>query len=101
MHRKASLQNATSDSDLIRLRTSVRGPQISHNLIDMKLDPLIAVPPSEIDIIAPCKLIDRTHNVTEKVTQVRFLTHTVAGWKSLVSKMHCDLRVCFIESEVF
>uniref|UniRef100_A0A8B9H2T5 Voltage-gated inwardly rectifying potassium channel KCNH2 n=1 Tax=Astyanax mexicanus TaxID=7994 RepID=A0A8B9H2T5_ASTMX len=25
---------------------------------------------SEIDIIAPCKLIDRTHNVTEKVTQV-------------------------------
>lgn len=70
MHRKASLQNATSDSDLIRLRTSVRGPQISHNL-DMKPDPLIAVPPSEIDIIAPCKLIDRTHNVTEKVTQVR------------------------------
>ncbi|XP_048020271.1 potassium voltage-gated channel subfamily H member 2a isoform X1 [Megalobrama amblycephala] len=70
MHRKASLQNATSDSDLIRLRTSVRGPQISHNLIDVKLDPLIAVPPSEIDIIAPCKLIDRTHNVTEKVTQV-------------------------------
>ncbi|XP_077083245.1 potassium voltage-gated channel subfamily H member 2a isoform X2 [Siphateles boraxobius] len=69
MHRKASLQNATSDSDLVRLRTSVRGPQISHNL-DMKPDPLIAVPPSEIDIIAPCKLIDRTHNVTEKVTQV-------------------------------
>ncbi|KAG1969559.1 potassium voltage-gated channel subfamily H [Pimephales promelas] len=69
MHRKASLQNATSDSDLIRLRTSVRGPQMPHNL-DMKPDPLIAVPPSEIDILAPCKLIDRTHNVTEKVTQV-------------------------------
>nr|XP_055058218.1 potassium voltage-gated channel subfamily H member 2a isoform X1 [Misgurnus anguillicaudatus] len=69
MHRKASLQNA-SDSDLNRLRTSVRTPQITHNLIDMKPDPLIAVPPSEIDIIAPCKLIDRTHNVTEKVTQV-------------------------------
>ncbi|KAL0200606.1 hypothetical protein M9458_003793, partial [Cirrhinus mrigala] len=69
MHRKASLQNATSDSDLIRLRTSVQGPRISHNLIDMKPDPLIAVPPGEIDIIAPCKLIDRTHNVTEKVTQ--------------------------------
>lgn len=98
MHRKASLQNATSDSDLIRLRTSVRGPQISHNL-DMKTDPLIAVPPSEIDIIAPCKLIDRTHNVTEKVTQVRFFTHTVAGWKSIVSKKHCDLlRMCFIKN---
>uniref|UniRef100_A0A672RY72 Voltage-gated inwardly rectifying potassium channel KCNH2 n=1 Tax=Sinocyclocheilus grahami TaxID=75366 RepID=A0A672RY72_SINGR len=70
MHRKASLHNATSDSDLIRLRTSVQGPRISHNLMDMKPDPLIAVPPGEIDIIAPGKLIDRTHNVTEKVTQV-------------------------------
>ncbi|XP_016128846.1 potassium voltage-gated channel subfamily H member 2-like [Sinocyclocheilus grahami] len=70
MHRKASLQNATSDSDPIRLRTSAQGPRISHTLIDMKPDPLIAVPPGEIDIIAPCKLIDRTHNVTEKVTQV-------------------------------
>ncbi|XP_016334241.1 potassium voltage-gated channel subfamily H member 2-like, partial [Sinocyclocheilus anshuiensis] len=69
MHRKASLQNATSDSDPIRLRTSAQGPRISHTLIDMKPDPLIAVPPGEIDIIAPCKLIDRTHNVTEKVTQ--------------------------------
>lgn len=72
MHRKASLQNATSDSDLNRLRNSVRAAQLAHTLIDMKTDPLIAVPPSEIDIIAPCKLIDRTHNVTEKVTQVRF-----------------------------
>ncbi|XP_052471725.1 potassium voltage-gated channel subfamily H member 6-like [Carassius gibelio] len=70
MHRKASLQNATSESDLIRLRTSVQGPRISQGLIDIKPDPLIAVPPGEIDIIAPCKLIDRTHNVTEKVTQV-------------------------------
>ncbi|XP_051557012.1 potassium voltage-gated channel subfamily H member 6-like isoform X1 [Myxocyprinus asiaticus] len=70
MHRKASLQNATSDSDLFRLRTSVRASQITHNLIDIKPDPLITVPASEIDIIAPCKLIDRTHNVTEKVTQV-------------------------------
>uniref|UniRef100_A0A9J7YND7 Voltage-gated inwardly rectifying potassium channel KCNH2 n=1 Tax=Cyprinus carpio carpio TaxID=630221 RepID=A0A9J7YND7_CYPCA len=70
MHSKASLQNATSDPDLIRLRTSAQGPRISHTLIDIKPDPLIAVPPGEIDIIAPCKLIDRTHNVTEKVTQV-------------------------------
>ncbi len=70
MHCKASLQNSTSDSDIIRLRTSNQGPRISNTLIDMKPDPLIAVPPSEIDIITPCKLIDRTHNVTEKVTQV-------------------------------
>ncbi|XP_057188977.1 potassium voltage-gated channel subfamily H member 2a [Triplophysa rosa] len=70
MHCKASLQNATSDSDLNRLRNSVRAAQLAHNLIDIKQDHLIAVPPSEIDIIAPCKLIDRTHNVTEKVTQV-------------------------------
>ncbi|XP_056599168.1 potassium voltage-gated channel subfamily H member 2a [Triplophysa dalaica] len=71
MHLKASLQNATSDSDLNRLRNSVRAAQLAHNnLIDIKQDHLIAVPPSEIDIIAPCKLIDRTHNVTDKVTQV-------------------------------
>ncbi|KAA0719172.1 Potassium voltage-gated channel subfamily H member 2 [Triplophysa tibetana] len=70
MHLKASLQNATSDSDLNRLRNSVRAAQLAHNnLIDIKQDHLIAVPSSEIDIIAPCKLIDRTHNVTDKVTQ--------------------------------
>ncbi|XP_030630554.1 potassium voltage-gated channel subfamily H member 2a [Chanos chanos] len=70
MMNKASMPNSTSDSDLIRFRSFSRIPQITSSFTDVKPDPLIAVPPSEIDIIAPCKLIDRTHNVTEKVTQV-------------------------------
>ncbi|XP_051552745.1 potassium voltage-gated channel subfamily H member 6-like isoform X2 [Myxocyprinus asiaticus] len=89
MHRKASLQNATSDSDLIRFRTSVRASQITHNLIDIKPDPLITVPASEIDIIAPCKLIDRTHNVTEKVTQVLSLgADVLPEYKLQASRIH-------------
>lgn len=63
--------NSTSDSDLMRYRTISKIPQITLNFVDFKPDPLIALPPGEMDIIAPCKLIDRTHNVTEKVTQVR------------------------------
>ncbi|XP_062872365.1 potassium voltage-gated channel subfamily H member 2a [Trichomycterus rosablanca] len=70
MQCKASLPNSTSDSDLIRFRMLNRGPVATHNLNDFKPDPLVTLPSSEIDIIAPCKLIDRTHNVTEKVTQV-------------------------------
>lgn len=70
MHRKASLPNSTSDSDLIRFRMVNTSPIATHNLIDFKPDPLVTLPSSEIDIITPCKLIDRTHNVTEKVTQV-------------------------------
>ena len=66
-----SILNSTSDSDLMRYRTISKIPQITLNFVDFKADPLIALPPGEMDIIAPCKLIDRTHNVTEKVTQVR------------------------------
>uniref|UniRef100_A0A4W4HDI8 Voltage-gated inwardly rectifying potassium channel KCNH2 n=1 Tax=Electrophorus electricus TaxID=8005 RepID=A0A4W4HDI8_ELEEL len=62
--------NSTSDSDLIRFRLLNTSPAATHNLIDFKPDPFVTLPSSEIDIIAPCKLIDRTHNVTEKVTQV-------------------------------
>ncbi|KAL6471241.1 hypothetical protein MHYP_G00198910 [Metynnis hypsauchen] len=69
MRRKGSMPNSTSDSDLMRFRTLNTGPATTHNLIDFKPDPLVTLPPSEIDIIAPCKLIDRTHNVTERVTQ--------------------------------
>ncbi|XP_058269185.1 potassium voltage-gated channel subfamily H member 2a [Hemibagrus wyckioides] len=77
MHRKASLPNSTSDSDLMRFRMVNTSPVASHNLIDFKTDPLVTLPSSEIDIIAPCKLIDRTHNVTEKVTQVLSLSADV------------------------
>ncbi|XP_066534725.1 potassium voltage-gated channel subfamily H member 2a [Hoplias malabaricus] len=76
MRRKASMPNSTSDSDLIRFRTLNAGNVTAHNLTDFKQDPL-TLPPREIDIIAPCKLIDRTHNVTEKVTQVLSLSDDV------------------------
>uniref|UniRef100_A0A8B9LHK5 Voltage-gated inwardly rectifying potassium channel KCNH2 n=1 Tax=Astyanax mexicanus TaxID=7994 RepID=A0A8B9LHK5_ASTMX len=70
VNNKSSILNSTSDSDLMRYRTISKIPQITLNFVDFKPDPLIALPPGEMDIIAPCKLIDRTHNVTEKVTQV-------------------------------
>ena len=57
----------------MRYRTISKIPQITLNFVDFKADPLIALPPGEMDIIAPCKLIDRTHHVTEKVTQVKQL----------------------------
>lgn len=67
---KSNIFNSTSDSDLMRYRAISKIPQITLNFVDFKPDPLIALPTGEMDIIAPCKLIDRTHNVTEKVTQV-------------------------------
>uniref|UniRef100_A0AAQ4QAC0 Voltage-gated inwardly rectifying potassium channel KCNH2 n=1 Tax=Gasterosteus aculeatus aculeatus TaxID=481459 RepID=A0AAQ4QAC0_GASAC len=67
---KANILNSTSDSDLMRYRTISKIPHITLNFVDFKPDPLIALPSGEMDIIAPCKLIDRTHHVTEKVTQV-------------------------------
>uniref|UniRef100_A0A3P8RSU9 Voltage-gated inwardly rectifying potassium channel KCNH2 n=1 Tax=Amphiprion percula TaxID=161767 RepID=A0A3P8RSU9_AMPPE len=69
-NRRSNILNSTSDSDLMRYRTISKIPQITLNFVDFKPDPLIALPSGEMDIIAPCKLIDRTHNVTEKVTQV-------------------------------
>lgn len=71
VNNKSNMLNSTSDSDLMRYRTISKIPQITLNFVDFKPDPFIALPPGEMDIIAPCKLIDRTHNVTEKVTQVR------------------------------
>jgi len=62
--------SSTSDSDLLRFRTIAQIPQITLNFVDFKADPLLALPGGEMDLLAPCKLIDRTHHVTEKVTQV-------------------------------
>ncbi|XP_042566251.1 potassium voltage-gated channel subfamily H member 2-like [Clupea harengus] len=71
VNNKSNILNSTSDSDLMRYRTISKIPQITLNFVDFKADPLGALPSGEMDIIAPCKLIDRTHNVTDKVTQVR------------------------------
>ncbi|MFT7809104.1 potassium voltage-gated channel subfamily H member 2-like [Arapaima gigas] len=67
---RSNILNSTSDSDLMRYRAISKIPQITLNFVDIKPDPLISLPPGDIDIIAPCKLMDRTHHVTEKVTQV-------------------------------
>ncbi|CDQ70409.1 unnamed protein product [Oncorhynchus mykiss] len=55
----------------MRYRTISKIPQITLNFVDFRADPLITLPAGDMDIIAPCKLIDRTHHVTDKVTQVR------------------------------
>ncbi|XP_026169128.1 potassium voltage-gated channel subfamily H member 6-like [Mastacembelus armatus] len=62
--RKNSVPAGTSDTDL-RCRTN---SQMTQSLMDTKTDAFVALPPGEIR--PPCKLIDRTHHVTEKVTQV-------------------------------
>ncbi|KAG6926060.1 potassium voltage-gated channel subfamily H member 2 [Chelydra serpentina] len=67
---RSSLLSSTSDSDLMRYRTISRIPQITLNFVDFKAEAFLAAPSGEREIIAPTKLKDRTHNVTEKVTQV-------------------------------
>ncbi|KAB0395981.1 hypothetical protein E2I00_013389 [Balaenoptera physalus] len=65
---RRGLLNSTSDSDLVRYRTISKIPQITLNFVDLKGDPFLASPTSDREIIAP-KIKERTHNVTEKVTQ--------------------------------
>ncbi|XP_042187650.1 potassium voltage-gated channel subfamily H member 2-like [Callorhinchus milii] len=59
-----NLLNSTSDSDLMKYRI----PHITLNFMELHRDPTVAPGPEEI--IASSKLKDRTHNVTEKVTQI-------------------------------
>ncbi|XP_067333956.1 potassium voltage-gated channel subfamily H member 6a isoform X1 [Channa argus] len=64
---KPSTLNSTSDSDLMRHRTIGRIPQVTLTFGSERMRP---PSPTEIEIIAPSKIKDRTQNVTEKVTQV-------------------------------
>ncbi|XP_026581610.1 potassium voltage-gated channel subfamily H member 2-like, partial [Pseudonaja textilis] len=71
---RSPLLNSTSDSDLIRYRAISKIPQITLNFVDFKAEAFGASPGGagaggEKEIIAPTKRKDRTHNVTEKVTQ--------------------------------
>lgn len=69
-HIKSSLLGSTSDSNLNKYSTINKIPQLTLNFSDIKNDKKSSSPPSsEKTIIAP-KVKDRTHNVTEKVTQV-------------------------------
>lgn len=74
---RSGLLNSTSDSDLVRYRTISKIPQITLNFVDLKGDPFLASPTSDREIIAP-KIKERTHNVTEKVTQVRVQLPAIA-----------------------
>ncbi|XP_067887134.1 potassium voltage-gated channel subfamily H member 2-like isoform X2 [Heterodontus francisci] len=65
-----NLVNSTSDSDLVKYRTVGKIPQITLNFVDFKGENFILSSPGEKEIIAPTKVKERTHNVTEKVTQV-------------------------------
>uniref|UniRef100_A0A8C5SR58 Potassium voltage-gated channel subfamily H member 2 n=1 Tax=Laticauda laticaudata TaxID=8630 RepID=A0A8C5SR58_LATLA len=69
-HARSPLLNSTSDSDLVRYRAISKIPQITLNFVDLKAEAFVTTPPGEKEIIAPSKRKDRTHNVTEKVTQV-------------------------------
>lgn len=75
--------NSTSDSDLMRHRAVGRIPQVTLSFGAERVRP---PSPSEIEIIAPSKIKDRTQNVSEKVTQVTQVTRIhvmpVLGGKS-------------------
>ncbi|XP_071977963.1 voltage-gated inwardly rectifying potassium channel KCNH7 isoform X2 [Engystomops pustulosus] len=69
-HIKSSLLGSTSDSNLNKYSTINKIPQLTLNFSEIKNEKKAASPPSsEKAIIAP-KVKERTHNVTEKVTQV-------------------------------
>uniref|UniRef100_H9G7C4 Potassium voltage-gated channel subfamily H member 2 n=1 Tax=Anolis carolinensis TaxID=28377 RepID=H9G7C4_ANOCA len=67
---RSHLLNSTSDSDLMRYRAISKIPQITLNFVDFKAEAFLTSPSNEKEIIASSKLKERTHNVTEKVTQV-------------------------------
>ncbi|XP_015234265.1 PREDICTED: potassium voltage-gated channel subfamily H member 7-like isoform X3 [Cyprinodon variegatus] len=69
-HIKSSLLGSTSDSNLNRYSTINKIPLITLNFSEANNEKKCPSPPSsEKTIIAP-KVKDRTHNVTDKVTQV-------------------------------
>ncbi|XP_078259929.1 potassium channel, voltage gated eag related subfamily H, member 7b isoform X2 [Rhinoraja longicauda] len=68
-HFKSSLLGSTSDSNLNKYSTIGKIPQITLNFSDIKAEKTSSPPSSEKTIIAP-NVKERTHNVTEKVTQV-------------------------------
>lgn len=70
-HVKPNPPNSTSDSDLMKYRTISQIPQFTLNFVEFNLEKHRSGSTTEIEIIAPHKVTERTQNVTEKVTQVR------------------------------
>ncbi|XP_035160565.1 voltage-gated inwardly rectifying potassium channel KCNH7 isoform X4 [Callithrix jacchus] len=69
-HIKSSLLGSTSDSNLNKYSTINKIPQLTLNFSDVKTEKKNSSPPSSDKTIIAPKVKDRTHNVTEKVTQV-------------------------------
>ncbi|NXA46695.1 KCNH7 protein, partial [Nothocercus julius] len=69
-HIKSSLLGSTSDSNLNKYSTINKIPQLTLNFSDIKSEKKSSSPPSSDKTIIAPKVKDRTHNVTEKVTQV-------------------------------
>lgn len=68
-HVKSRLLGSTSDSNINKYSTINKIPLIALNFSEGNDKKAHSPPTSETTIIAP-KVKDRTHNVTEKVTQV-------------------------------
>nr|XP_011742467.1 potassium voltage-gated channel subfamily H member 7 isoform X5 [Macaca nemestrina] len=69
-HIKSSLLGSTSDSNLNKYSTINKIPQLTLNFSEAKTEKKNSSPPSSDKTIIAPKVKDRTHNVTEKVTQV-------------------------------
>lgn len=76
-HVKSSLLGSTSDSNINKYSTINKIPLIALNFSEGTDKKTHSPPTSETAIIAP-KVKDRTHNVTEKVTQVSLTLFGVA-----------------------
>lgn len=55
----------------MKYRTISQIPQFTLNFVEFNLEKHRSGSTTEIEIIAPHKVMERTQNVTEKVTQVR------------------------------
>ncbi|KAF4087079.1 hypothetical protein AMELA_G00091470 [Ameiurus melas] len=69
-HLKSSLLGSTSDSNLNKYTTINKIPLIALNFSETNNDKRVPSPPASEKTIIAAKVKDRTHNVTEKVTQV-------------------------------
>uniref|UniRef100_F6ZE77 Potassium voltage-gated channel subfamily H member 6 n=1 Tax=Monodelphis domestica TaxID=13616 RepID=F6ZE77_MONDO len=63
-------QSSASDTDQVKYRTISQIPQFTLNFVEFNLEKHPSSSTTEIEIIAPHKVVERTQNVTEKVTQV-------------------------------
>ncbi|XP_061413462.1 potassium voltage-gated channel subfamily H member 2-like isoform X1 [Lethenteron reissneri] len=69
-HIRPAFLNSTSDSDLMKYRAISKLPQLTFNFSDFRSDKTVVTPPSSEKNFIPPKVKEKTHHVTEKVTQV-------------------------------